>query len=488
MRPFLPLAAFFLTITLSLFSGESAVAPVVQAAPSIPAIKPALLDRVITLNKVHEPELDEAALRVNFSALVEKARTALTGKQTAKEKIAALNATLLAERKVSYLSNKYWRDATLAACVVRTQGNCLSTSTLYTLIGKELGLPVKMVLIPGHAFVRWDDGKEKINIETTSGGNEIADSTYLSRGQQPAPDDIERLRVCASLSEDEFLGELMRVAARFRASENKQDEALKLLEEAQTLLPGRSDVALERIELRADATNERASARLQVLKLLSSPEYAPLPSSVAASALMYLAQDAAATGDHEEERAYLLSAYAAAPKAQQLGVLTQLGFCYRALKDFRASVRVMELAAVLDPQNPSTLYNLAILQKCDGKLPEALKTIRMARKLNPESWNLQILEAGYLVLNGNRDEGTELYSKLEKPRGDTEFWNIMQAWYHSAARNDAQFYESFEYALKESKTTGILEWIDQDPDLDPYREQERFMKLVREHRTRLTEK
>jgi hypothetical protein len=92
------------------------------------------------------------------------------------------------------------------------------------------------------------------------------------------------------------------------------------------------------------------------------------------------------------------------------------------------------------------------------------------------------------VLNGNRDEGMALHATLQKPRGDVEFWDIMQAWYHAATRQDQQFYECFEYALKEAKSTGILEWIDQDPDLDPFRKDDRFLKLVREHRARLTGK
>jgi regulator of sirC expression with transglutaminase-like and TPR domain/Flp pilus assembly protein TadD len=456
--------------------------------PVTPAAETTLLDRVIALNTIQEPELDSDKLRGEFAALVEKVRAGLEGKKTPREKIAVFNTVLLADRKVQYLSNKYWRDATLSASVLRAQGNCLSTSTLYVLVAHALELPVKMVLIPGHAFARWDDGAERINIETTSGGAEIPDARYFARGQQPAPDDAARLRLGESLTESEFVGELTRVAARHRVGENRLEDALKLFDAAQELLPGRPDLALERIETNADATGERARARTDLLRLMSSPEYAPLPSSVAVGALTFLAKDAAAEGDHARERAYLLSAFATAPKSAQIGTLMQLAFCYRALKDFHGAVRVMELAAVLEPQNPGVLYNLAILQKCDGQLPEALATIRTARKINPESWNLHILEAGYLVLNGNRDEGMQLYSTLEKPHGEVEFWLIMQAWFRAATGQREQFYDCFETALKEARSTSILEWIDQDPDLDPFRSETRFQTLVRDHRARLTNK
>lgn len=106
--------------------------------------------------------------------------------------------------------------------------------------------------------------------------------------------------------------------------------------------------------------------------------------------------------------------------------------------------------------------------------------------MNPESWNLQILEAGYLILDGQSEDGMKLYETLEKPRGDAEFWEIMQAWFFAASKQHDKFYVQFERALSLSRSTDILEWIDQDPDLDIYREQEKFKAVVEKHRLRLT--
>ena len=57
----------------------------------------------------------------------------------------------------------------------RKQGYCLSLSVLYLSIGERLGLPLYGVVVPGHFFVRYDDGRVRFNIETTSKGGNAPD-------------------------------------------------------------------------------------------------------------------------------------------------------------------------------------------------------------------------------------------------------------------------------------------------------------------------
>ena len=485
MRPFL--AGTILAIFVSSLMPACAL-EATPAAPSVPAVKAAaekktsLLERVLELNRVQEPELDVDSARAAFKELSGKARMALQGLATPKEKVAALNKVLLADREVSYLSNLYWRDATLAASLLRGKGNCLSTSTLYVLIGEALDLPVRMVLVPGHAFARWDGADARINIETTSGGLETPDAEYLSRRFQSEPADIAALGWGLSLDQEQTYGELLRTAACHRVGENRLEEALEMMQRAETLMPGRSDIALARYELMANITNRRTEARAQIALMLQNPK---LPPSVRPGALSYLAADAASRGDHEAEKKMLLAAFSTASKANQIGVLTNLAFCHRALKDFRGAVRYMELVVALDPRNADTLYSFAIMLKNDKRLPDALAAIHTAREINPESWNLQAIEAGYMVLNGQREEGLALFKTIKKPRGDVEFFAIMQTWFQAVSQQRDKFYEHFEAALAGARSTRILEWIDQDVDLDVYRNEPQFKTLVAKHRERL---
>lgn len=445
-----------------------------------------LFDRVLRLQHVQEPELDDQAMRAAFTALVATTRAALTPAMDVEARIAALNRTLLAERAVSYLSNQYWRDSTLAASLLRKQGNCLATSTLYVLIGEALDLPIRLVVVPGHAFVRWDDGALRRNIETTSGGTAISDADYLYRQNQCDPADVEILGWGRSLSGDECYAELVDCAAQHRVGEGLLDEAKALLDEAERLTPARSDRLLAHIQLRADLSKNRALLRLELGRLL---EHGNPPPSVATGALMMLAEDAAGRGDIEGQRRVLMMAFREAPKSALQAVLRSLAFCCRTLRDAKSARRYMELALVLTPEGSpglaEDLYNYAILQKNDRDLDGAIATIRRGRALNPESWNLQMIEAGYLMLAGRREEAAAIRTAIVKPRGEEEFWRSMEAWYLAVSGDRDGFLGKLGEVLEQTNTLDTIVWIDQDEDLDPFRADARFIDLLRIHRQRL---
>jgi hypothetical protein len=188
-----------------------------------------------------------------------------------------------------------------------------------------------MVLVPHHAFVRWDDGPTKINIETTHKGHEISDNDYL-HNCQATPEDIDALGWGRSLDDNGFWAELLEVAAHHRHSENRLEDALKLLDQVEKLVPNRSDLKLGHILLTADVTTQRSQARQKVLALLQGPH---LPPTVFTSALMWLSHESAAEKNFEKERELLLAAFPRAPKSSELALLQSLAFCHRSLKDYR---------------------------------------------------------------------------------------------------------------------------------------------------------
>ena len=81
-----------------------------------------------------------------------------------------------------------------------------------------------------------------------------------------------------------------------------------------------------------------------------------------------------------------------------------------------------------------------------------------------------------------------LYAKLERPRADEEFWEIMQSWFFAETQQREKFYTQFAHSLETAVTPHIFEWIDQDPDLDYLRNDEQFKTLVAKHRERLVKK
>ncbi len=80
-------------------------------------------------------------------------------------------------------------DLFLHSVMDRKRGYCLSLSVLYLSIGERLGLPLYGVVVPAHFFVRYDDGKVRINIETTSKGGYADDEHYITKFKVPKDSD-----------------------------------------------------------------------------------------------------------------------------------------------------------------------------------------------------------------------------------------------------------------------------------------------------------
>ncbi|GAH67543.1 unnamed protein product, partial [marine sediment metagenome] len=74
----------------------------------------------------------------------------------------------------------------LPSVIENRQGNCLGLSLLYLALAERIGLPFYGVSAPDHTFVRYDDGKRRINIETTKKGEGYEDSYYEEWGMLPS--------------------------------------------------------------------------------------------------------------------------------------------------------------------------------------------------------------------------------------------------------------------------------------------------------------
>jgi tetratricopeptide (TPR) repeat protein len=80
-------------------------------------------------------------------------------------------------------------DLFLHTVMDKKRGYCLSLSILYLSIGERLGLPLYGVVVPGHFFVRYDDGRTRFNIETTSKGGYADDEHYINKFKVPKNSD-----------------------------------------------------------------------------------------------------------------------------------------------------------------------------------------------------------------------------------------------------------------------------------------------------------
>ncbi len=71
-------------------------------------------------------------------------------------------------------------------------GVCMTKVTAFVSIGDRLGLPLRSVSVPGHIYLRWDDGSEVFNFDPTRRGADIPDEQYIR--EQLGEDSASRYR------------------------------------------------------------------------------------------------------------------------------------------------------------------------------------------------------------------------------------------------------------------------------------------------------
>ena len=127
----------------------------------------------------YQSALDEMALEIRDRLAQQRLRADFRA-------IPVINKYLFHELGYSSISEASDPNSLFLHTVMdRKQGYCLSMSVLYLSIGERLGLPLHGVVVPGHFFVRYDDGRVRFNIETTSKGGNASDEHYINKFKVP---------------------------------------------------------------------------------------------------------------------------------------------------------------------------------------------------------------------------------------------------------------------------------------------------------------
>jgi regulator of sirC expression with transglutaminase-like and TPR domain len=134
-------------------------------------------DRPDAMRKIksYEAAIDLMALQI---------LTKISLEDSPKVKIRAINRFIFEEMGFRFPPHSiYAKDIDLytflPSVLDSRRGVCLGVSILYICLAQRLNLHLEIVTPPGHIFVRWRNGKDTINIETTARGIHLPDEEYL---------------------------------------------------------------------------------------------------------------------------------------------------------------------------------------------------------------------------------------------------------------------------------------------------------------------
>lgn len=143
-----------------------------------------LATTILILYKEWDPNFDVTGSLEEIDRMALELDVRISPQDSPERIVSVMNRYLFAENaySASDSADPYYMEvlenSALPRIIDNKEGNCLGLSLLYLALAERLGLPFHGVAAPKHMFVRYDDGKKRINIETTDKGEKYEDSYY----------------------------------------------------------------------------------------------------------------------------------------------------------------------------------------------------------------------------------------------------------------------------------------------------------------------
>jgi len=296
-------------------------------------------------------------------------------------------------------------DLFLHSVLDKKQGYCLSLSILYLSLGERLGLPLYGIVVPGHFFVKYDDGQVQFNIETTSKGGTAPDEHYITKFNVPE-DDKDSIYM-KKLSKVQTLGCFLNNLGNSYCDIGDTDSALRALETAVDINPSLSEsrANLGNLYLQKDRIRDAIYEYLTALKI--NPNDAKTHSNLGNA---YAQQDHlhhaigqytwALRLDPDFTQAYknLASVYcqldmyvqaivqlneALVLEPKDASTYRQLGDAYEQMGDHEEAISQYEQALKIDRNLAEAHYGLAVCYNKLGLIKDEIRAYKKALALKP---------------------------------------------------------------------------------------------------------
>ena len=410
--------------------------------------------------------LDDMALEIR-----ERLRSA--GLNATYRAIPVINAYLFDElgfRSFSEASDP--NDLFLHTVLDKKGGYCLSLSILYLSLAERLGLPLYGVVVPGHFFVRYDDGRLRFNIETTSKGGSAPDEHYIEKFNVPIGSNGIYMK---NLNKIQTLGCFFNNLGNSYNDVGNLDSALLALERAVQINPTLSEsrTNLGSIYLKkghvVDAISEyRAALRInpndakthnnlgnaymerdwlnyavseyhQSLRL--EPDFTDAHKNLA---IVYCKQERFGQAIAQLRRAITLD-----PK--DAGCYSQLGGVYDQVGNYRQAISQYKIALQINPGLAEAYYGLALCYNKQKQVDDEISAYKMALALKPDMF-------GALVALGNAYFGQKKYGSAIEQYNKAVLVNPEEAMIH--------YNLGAAYSNNENYQQGVAEYL-RAVEIDP---------------------
>jgi tetratricopeptide (TPR) repeat protein len=180
---------------------------------------------LLAKDEYSEIKIEDYLECVDWYARMIKAR--ITDGDGPKLIINIINKFLFDELGFIYVPTGNLEDLYLNKVIDRRKGNCVGLSILYLSIAERLDFPLFGVNVPEHIFVRYDDGKQKINIETGRKGMSLPDTFYVKHSvEQFDEESVVRGCYLQNLDNREVISNILLNRSKIRREDGDHKGAL----------------------------------------------------------------------------------------------------------------------------------------------------------------------------------------------------------------------------------------------------------------------
>ncbi|MBL7214290.1 MAG: tetratricopeptide repeat protein [Phycisphaerae bacterium] len=339
--------------------------------------------------------------------------------------IPAINAYLFDELGFATVDNADNPDDLFLHIVLeKKQGYCLSLSVLYLAIAERLGLQMYGVVVPGHFFVRYDDGHKRYNIETTSNGAIAPDEHYTE--QFKPPKQLKTLYM-KNLTKKQTLGCFFNNLGNCYLAVGDTQKAFEILTSAVEINPLLSEahMNLGNIYLQKEMFPEAINKYEQALSILGRD----------ANAFNNLGTAYMQIGEYGKAESCYKTAQSINP--ENVDTYRNLARALYMQDNDQAAIAQLRGALALNRDDVESMILLGQIYQKLKQIPEALMRLQKAVRLEPSNLSAQTA-LGYLYLETNQAQEAlkQFQAVLDYHGDDAHLWFGMAQAYHLAGYTD----------------------------------------------------